>query len=261
MLTLAIANAKGGTGKTTIAVHLAAGFASKGRRVVLVDLDLQAHATAWLGAPGATEGNGPTSAEALTAGALRGLPGPIPGHAGLTVLPATPALAQSDLQLAGEVGGTALLGRALASLDADLAILDCPPNLGITVLAALCASDAVLCPVAPAFLPLAGLQRVEDTVRKARERLDARVRVLGYVLFAVDNREGIAGEARQLLQGEKPDRLLASEVRVSAAAKALPATHRTAWDAGADPRGADDYAALLAEVTQRLEAVPRRRAK
>lgn len=252
MHVLAVANQKGGVGKTTLAVHLAEGLARRGRRVLLADLDPQGSATTWLlpeipPGPGAAE-------------ALRGhLPGEalvgVPDRPGLHVLHGGPALAGADLALAGEVAGETLLRRALGRVGdrVDVAVLDCPPSLGLTVLAALVASEGVLVPVPCSFLALAGLGRLEETVERVVERLGARTHVLGVVMFAADGREGITAEARELLRQELGPKLYKAEVRVSTAAKALPAHRRTAWDNGADPRGAEDYAALVAETLHRLK--------
>lgn len=253
MVVLALANAKGGVGKSTVAVHLATGLAREGKRALLVDLDPQGNASSWLlgklpvGSKGAAEA-------LLKDGALGEELHPVTTCKGLTVLPSTPALAGADLALAQEIGGELALKRALAKVSDqfDIAILDCPPSLGLTVLNALCAADAVLTPVLAAYMSLSGLRRLEDTVTRICERLNVRTRVLGYVLFASDSRESITAETRELLRKEAGDKFFKAEVRTSTAAKSLPAHHKTAWDAGSDPRGAEDYKALLKEVKTKL---------
>lgn len=251
MRVLAVANAKGGTGKTTLAVHLAAGLARQGRRVLLVDLDPQANATQWLLATVAAGSAG--AFEALTGDIDPGHIHEAPGRPGLWVLPASPALARAELALAGEVAGETLLRAALEELDGyDVAILDCPPSLGLTVLSALVAADGVVAPVPAAYLSLTGLGRLAETVERVRARLNARVRILGYVLFAADGREAITAETREVLRGEAGRRLYRAEVRVSTAAKSLPARHATAWEPSEDRRGAEDYPAVLAETMARL---------
>jgi chromosome partitioning protein len=265
MQVLAVANSKGGVGKTSVAVHLAVGFANSGQDTLLVDLDQQGNATAWLLGAMPTHG----IAEALAAGKAviedpgRDQPGHIMavhGRPHLWLAPASPALSQTDLQLSSEVGGETVLREVLHEHRAlfDVVVLDCPPHLGITVLSAVCAADAVLAPVLPAFMSLAGLQRLEETVGRVRSRLRAKAEVLGYLLFAVDSREAITGEVRELL-AKQGNKLFAAEVRLSTAGKALPAQRATAWDAGVDPRGAADYAAVLEETRTRLGARRARR--
>lgn len=254
MITLAIANSKGGVGKTTLAVHLAAGLALQGKRTLLVDLDPQANATAWLvGAlPAGATGIGETllSAEVDAASVL-----PVPGREGLSLLPSTPNLPGAELRLGGEPLGQMNLRRALQGVRSkfDAVILDCPPHVGVGVMSALIAADAVVAPVLGAFMSLAGLRKLEDMAARIREGVaNARTHVLGYVLFAADPREAITTEARELLHKEAAGKLFKAEVRVSTAAKAMPAHRLLAWDAGADERGAEDYPAVLAEVLARL---------
>lgn len=262
MKVLAVANSKGGVGKTSVSVHLAVGFARAGKRVLLVDLDQQGHSTTWL--MGGVQPHG--IADALKAGELEAdhTVFPVPGRDGLSIAPASPALAGVDLALAQEVAGETILRdvlrRASSRFGFDVVVLDCPPNVGVTVLSALVASDAVVAPVLPSFLSLAGLRDLEATVERVRARLKARTQVIGYVLFAADQREAITEETRELLQKASGEKLYTAEVRVSTAGKALPASRLTAWDEGADARGADDYAAVLEETTKRM-AAPRARGR
>jgi chromosome partitioning protein len=252
--TLAIANAKGGTGKTTLAVHLAAGLARQGRRVVLVDLDPQGSASTWL--LGIDHDVGAGTAEALVAKRI----GPdhvhlVPGYEGLVILPATAALEVAKDTISSRPLAHLTLRRALRDIapSYDYAILDCPPAIGFLTVGALCAADAVLAPVLAAYLSLAGLRRLGELVGEVRDGLESAVEVLGHVLFAADPREAITAEARATLQGAGAGAgLFRSEVRVSTAAKALPAARRTAWDDGADERGLADYRGVLRETLAKL---------
>lgn len=254
MKTIAVANMKGGVGKTSLAVHLAAGL-SKERRVLLVDTDPQGNSTAWmLGLQRTEEGMG--TAEVLRGGKLE------QKHVSkvaerFDLLAATRSLEGVEHALAAEVGGQLILKRALQRFKGDewdYVIIDCAPTLGLLVLNGLCAADGVVAPVLGAYLSLAGLRRLEQTVEQIQDRLNAKTRVLGYVLFAADPREAITEEARSILRKEAPGKLFKAEVRVSTAAKTLPDKRQTAWDGG-DERGAEDYAVLMKETLRRLEAV------
>jgi chromosome partitioning protein len=250
------ANAKGGTGKTSLSVHLAAGLAQQGHPVLLVDLDAQGNASTWL------LGEIPPTAAAAEAlrGHLRLEDGhPVPTCPGLHLLTGGPTIASAEIALAAEVAGETLLRRALSRRPSryDYVVLDCPPALGLTVVSAFVAADGVIVPVPPAFLALSGLAQLEDTLGRVVDRLGARARLLGAVLVAADPREAITGEIRTLLRTELGPKFYRAEIRVSTAAKSLPAHRRTAWDNGADLRGADDYAAVLKETLTRLRTPTR----
>ena len=254
MRTIAVAGAKGGVGKTTIGVHLAAGLAQKGKRVLLVDLDPTAHATAWmLGLDPVAKGVADALREdRLGAEHLRD----VPGRTGLALLPSTRPLAAAELALASEEGGQAILRGILEENEDrwDYAVLDCPPNLGLYTVSALVAADAVFAPVPCAYLSLSGVRLLEESVARVAKRLGSKARLAGLILFATDEREAITAQTREVLQRDAGELLLAAEVRVSTAAKALPARRMTAWDDGSgDARGREDYGRLLPEVLQRLD--------
>jgi chromosome partitioning protein len=258
MRVLMCGNAKGGAGKTTAAVHLAAGLASNGRRVLLVDLDTQGHASLWLAGRDARQG--PGLADALDAGELAlELVRDVDGRPGLSLLPGGPALAPAELALARNPEGLLALRRLLAPHGRrwDVAVLDTPPHVGgVLTLAALVAADAVLGPFVPGFLALDGLGQLEERLAAARE-LGSRARLLGYLAVAVDGREGISAESLDLVKRQAPGKLLRNVVRVSTAQKALQGRRALAWDSGEDERGAEDWRRVLAEVEARLEDRPR----
>ena len=251
MLTLAISNQKGGVGKTTLSVHLAVGLALQGHKTLLLDVDPQAHSTGWaLGDEWPDDA--PTAFDALTRGTLSGrMPLASPLAKGLFVLPSEGnKISKAEATLANEPGRERLLGEALSELQGiDFVIIDTPPAVGIQVLSSLCASDAVVAPVTPSFFSLEGLKSQEVLIQTAQKRLQARVQVLGYVLFASDRRESTPAQVRGLLPHGM---VFDQEIRVSSAAKALPGHRKTAWDDGMDARGAEDYAALLDETLNRL---------
>lgn len=256
MRVLALASGKGGSGKTTLAIHLAEGLRRQGRKVLLADLDPTGHATAWLlGMAGAT---GLGSAEALldsqlTDAHLR----PVEGRPGLDLMPATVRLQGVEGRLAGEPGSDFLLRTLLRDSGErwDAVVVDTPPHLGSLTLNALCAAEGVVAPVLPGVLAFGGLRSLEGTLATLRKRYAELpvARMLGYVLFAADARKNLTDEARELLNRDAPGRLLKAEVRVSTAAEVLPLRRETAWDDGADARGAEDYPPLLREVLQRLD--------
>ena len=173
---------------------------------------------------------------------------------GLTLMPSTPALADADLALARATGAHTILRTLLArgSSSYDYVVIDTPPAVGMYVISAVVAADGIVAPFLAAYHSLAGLRRIEETVERARESLGSRAKVLGYVLFGADGREGITEQAREIVKREAPGKLFKAEIRVSTAAKASPARRATAWDEGEDARGLEDYGELLREIVARL---------
>lgn len=248
MKVIASASSKGGTGKTTVAVHLATGFALKKKRVLLVDIDPQGSASAWLLGAGVTPAKG--TFDVLRERKVDPEWVVHLERQGLDFLPATPDLRQADLLLAGNpADGWSALRDALEQEDRwDLAVIDCPPNLNMGTMNAICASTGVVAPLLSGSLSLVGLDELERSVVQLRKALRVKAKMLGCVLFAADNRESVTEELRQELKGK----LFESEVRISTAAKTLSGSGETAWDEGVDPRGREDYRALLSEAMGRL---------
>lgn len=255
MRTIAVANSKGGVGKTTLAVHLATGLAREGKRTLLVDLDPQGRGTATSWLLGADHESAAGAADIIAAGKLH----PehvreVPGRENLWIAPSTPRLSADASRLSNMMLSHTRLRNALqgAAGRFDAVVIDTPPTTGFYLLAGLCAADDVIAPALAAYLSTAGLSELARLVEDARAQL-GNMRLTGVILFAVDTRESITTETRDALREALGDTLWSSEVRVSTAAKALPAHGGVAWDSGADPRGLEDYGAVMAELQARTE--------
>jgi chromosome partitioning protein len=246
MVTVAVATQKGGVGKTTTAVNLAACLAERGRLVLLVDLDPQGHATAWTGGT-----PGPGLADVYQDGrALESLavPSNIPG---VDLVAADHAATGADRW---EPLAVVALAEALGRMPAgrwSVVILDTPPNYGTLTASALLAARLVVAPVIPAPLALAGLAELRATVAKARNRNPAlRLLVLP---CQVRPRRRVTAAALERLTATFPGDVL-PVVRDSVALTEAPGHRRAVTEYDPTGHGAEDYRAVAAALERRMRA-------
>jgi chromosome partitioning protein len=187
----ALANQKGGVGKTTTAVNLAACLAEAGERALVIDLDPQANATSGLG----MRANGTSSYDLLDGAPLAELAKPTP-FANLDLVPSKPDLAGAVVELARRDDGERYLAQALASGSEQygFVFLDCPPSLGPLTVNALAAADSVLVPVQAEYYALEGLTQLVSSIELIRRRLNPRLGIGGVLLTMVDGRTRLAQE-------------------------------------------------------------------
>ena len=254
-VTVALVNNKGGVGKTTSAVSLAAGIAALDKKVLLADLDAQGSASLSLGLTRADLQ--PGTAEAILDGrpireAIR--PSTV---AGLDILPGSMKLASADLVLSDVKGREAILKAALKPIltDYDFAVLDCPPSLGLLTVNALTAADFFLVPVTPDYLALEGLVNLLDAVERIRAGIGTAAAPLGILLSLCDYRLNVTTEIRDMIRRHYGRLVFKTEVRVNVRLKEGPSFGKTIFDYDAGSAGADGYRELTKEVLRRVSGL------
>jgi chromosome partitioning protein len=205
--TIAVVNQKGGVGKTTTAVNLAAGLAIAERQTLLADLDPQGNTTSGLGIQKA--GLYPTVYQVLVSGepADKAISPTALDH--LHLLRSDIDLVGAEIDLVGLEGREHRLARALANTDTvyDYVVIDCPPSLGLLTINALTAADRVLVPLQCEFYALEGLAHLVRTVQLVRERLNPGLDIMGIVLTMFDGRTSLALQIREEVSRHFPGKI------------------------------------------------------
>ncbi|NLX04648.1 MAG: ParA family protein [Phycisphaerae bacterium] len=247
MQTIAVLNPKGGTGKTTCAVNLAAALLTLSKKVLLIDLDPQAQLTRSLGL--AADRNVRTVGDLLNTAAS-----PVEciiHRDGLCVIPARPDLAAVEIALAGQKRNAAnALASALGNgrLSYDFTLIDTPPSLGLLTVNALAAADRVLVPVNMEPMALPGVERALAAVEEYGQSANAALAVAGIIGNRLSRKRRLNGVVAQRLKDAYGELVLEPIIHDNVAVAEAPEHGRTVFEHAPDSPGAADFLALAALI-------------
>jgi chromosome partitioning protein len=246
---IATVNQKGGVGKTTTALNVAAQLASGGSEVLLIDLDPQGNASSGLGMP--RDDLQATTYEVICQHATLADSVQQTRIANLFILPSNSNLAGADVELVNQPHREFKLRQALASVTYDFVIIDCPPSLGLLTVNALAAADAVLIPVQAEYYALEGLGQLLHTIQRVQQGLNPSLELLGIVITMFDKRTSLSGQVQQEIKNYFEDKLFKTTIPRNVRLAEAPSFGKTIFEHDRWSKGARAYKQLAKEVQKR----------
>jgi chromosome partitioning protein len=255
MRTIAIANQKGGCGKTTSAVNIAAAFAKHGRRTLIMDLDPQGHSTLGLG-------HNPETLDKTIYHALTNVQIPLPrviigtSMEGLNLAPSNILLSGAELELANVTGREFVLSEQfrLVNDEYDVCVMDCPPSLGLLTLNALVASTDVIVPVQVNYFAMEGLRQLLETADIIKMNFQpCYVKILGLLLTFVEDRTLLSRQIQQQMREYFGDLVFDTVIHRTVRLAEAPSAGESILTFAPNSKGAAEYMALVEEIITREE--------
>ena len=257
MRIIAVANQKGGVGKTTTTINLGAALGEQGRRVLLVDLDPQGNTSTGLGVPPADR---KTTSYDLLLGDGTARPIRIDaGHAAFWLVPGTSDLASADIEMQSVEKRSFLLHDALRAeggyeSDFDYVLIDCPPSLNLLTVNAMVAAHSVLVPLQAEYFALEGLSQLMMTIREIRSKANPGLRIEGIVLTMADMRNRLSQQVESDVRATLGDLVFSSVIPRNVRISEAPSFGRSVLDYDTLSRGSVAYRALALEMLSRHDA-------
>lgn len=253
MKVVPIVNNKGGVGKTTTTVNVAAGLAKSGKEVLVIDLDSQGSASLAFGVD--RNDLDPSIASALfgekqPAELIRSTPAD-----GVDVITGSLHLADTDMRLSGEEGRDERLAQVISDIEEnyDTILIDCAPSTSLLTINALVAADAFIIPVAPSYLSLEGVVSLGEVVRKTRISVGEAAPILGVLITMVGDEDEETWKIKKGLRDHYGAKVFDTEIGRDPALEEAPTHSASIFDYAPDSAGAEDYRDLVQEVTDRID--------
>jgi len=244
---IAITNQKGGVGKTTTSINLAASLASLDKRILLIDMDPQGNAS---GGSGVDVAELDTTIYQVLLETATIKEARITVESGFDVLPATADLSGAQVELLNEIGRELRLKQALAMVkdDYDFVLIDCPPALNVLTINAMVAANSVIIPMQCEYFALEGLTALVGTIRKIRESLNGKLSIQGLLRTMFDGRNSLAGEVSKQLEKHFGDKVYKTVIPRNIRLAEAPSYGLPALAYDEKSKGAQAYLSVAKEI-------------